>query len=682
MFGRRVLNLFIFVLLVSGFTGPVYSQLFQNDFAAEPDIDAAAVYDKGKILFTLSMDEKYHITDIKNKFFKIELPENEYLRIVKVQFPKGVPYADEMVYKGDIKVSVYVKQLKDITEPVTLKFKVGYQVCQEEPQEVCFPPASKDVDVKIAQAFKAVEIKEEAEKPTGIEDLSSKSSATAYKPKGGDWRILFLAALILLAIGLLVGLSGAVGDDGMGDKFAKAVVVLLLLAGGFLFIKALDIKYYPLKYSQKPIHKAELAWVPTIDEGKEIAKKENKKIMIDTSAEWCVACKELEEYTFSDPEVAKALKDYVLVKLDFTKMDEADKKLQKELKVYGMPTVIFLDSTGKEESRFSGFRNKNQFLSFLGKGSGWFDKLLKLLEQELAKKSLLLFALVFFLGFLASLTPCVYPVIPIVMGYVGSRSGGKKLKGLYLSVFFVLGLAVVYSVFGVIAAMTGSMVGVSFQNPIVVIIISAIFIIMGLSLAGLFEIPVPSSISSKVQSGGGKSEIIGSLLVGGVAGIIAAPCVGPVLIAILSWISQTKDIFLGFWLTFIFSLGLGVIFLLVGTFTGVISAMPKGGGWMNYVKYFFAILLIGGGIYILDAILPAWLNLLLWGLFLVIISVFIGLLKTLEEYKFKEKVYKFIILILFLIGIFMFYKSLELKFFTGSAANQAEVNIAQKAPSV
>lgn len=673
MSGKRVLNVIILVLLLPVFTGPVYGQLFQNDFAAEPDIDAAVNYEKGLILFTLNMGNDYHITDIKNKFFKIELPENDYLQIVKVQFPKGVPYLDETVYKGNIEVSVYVKQLKEITEPVSLTFTVGYQVCQEKPQEVCFPPSSKEVKVKVTQAFKTPELSEEAEKPVGIEDLSAKTSAVSYKPKGGDWRILLAAALILLLLGLFLGLSNAAGDDDMGPKFAKAIAVLLLLAGGFLFVKALDVKYYPLKYSQKPTHKALLTWLPSIEQGKETAKKENKKIMIDTSAEWCVACKELEEYTFSDADVAKALKDYVLVKLDFTKMSVEDKKLQKDLKVYGMPTVIFLDATGQEERRFSGFKDKNDFLGFLGKGTGWFDNLMKLLEQELAKKSLLLFALVFFLGFLASLTPCVYPVIPIVMGYVGSRSGGKKLKGLYLSVFFVLGLAVVYSVFGVIAAMTGSMVGVSFQNPIVVIIIAAIFIIMGLSLAGLFEIPVPSSISSKVQSGSGKSEIIGSLLVGGVAGIIAAPCVGPVLIAILSWISQTKDIFLGFWLTFIFSLGLGVIFLLVGTFTGVISAMPKGGGWMNYVKYFFAILLIGGGIYILDAILPAWLNLLLWGLFLVLISVFIGLLKINEEYKFKEKIYKFLVLILFLIGIFMFSKSMEMKFFTASAAGQTEV---------
>jgi thiol:disulfide interchange protein DsbD len=384
---------------------------------------------------------------------------------------------------------------------------------------------------------------------------------------------------------------------------------------------------------------------------------------VDTSAGWCVACKELEEYTFSDPGVAKVLNNYVRVRIDYTKKTEENEKLRESLKIIGMPTLILMDPDGKEIRRDSGFMDKQKFLGFLGSGSGWFDSLVKLLKQELEKRSLLLVLLVLLLGFLTSLTPCVYPVIPIVMGYIGTRSGKKKLKGFYLSIFFVLGLAIVYSVLGTIAAATGTMMGASFQNPIVIIIISAIFVLMGLSLAGLFEIPVPSSISSKVQSGGNKSEVIGALIIGGVSGIIAAPCVGPVLIALLSWISQTRNIVLGFWLTFIFSLGMGIIFLLVGTFSGVISAMPKGGKWMDYIKYFFAAMLIGGGIYILNPIVPSWVNLLLWGIYLVAAGVFMGLLTPRDEYRFKQKLYKFAVLVIFLAGVFLFYKFLEIKFF-------------------
>jgi thiol:disulfide interchange protein DsbD len=249
------------------------------------------------------------------------------------------------------------------------------------------------------------------------------------------------------------------------------------------------------------------------------------------------------------------------------------------------------------------------------------------------------------------------------MGYIGTRSGKKKLKGLYLSMFFVLGLAFVYSILGVIAATTGTMMGASFQNPVVVIVIAAIFVIMGLSLAGLFEIPVPTSISAKMQ-GGQKSEVIGSLLIGGVAGIIAAPCVGPVLIALLSWISQTKDVVFGFLLTFTFSLGMGVIFLLVGTFSGLVSAMPKGGKWMDHIKHFFAAILIGGGIFIMNPILPGWLALLLWGIYLVVLSVLMGLLAPLQKSTIKNKIYKLIVIFIFLSGTFLMMKSMNTRFFS------------------
>ncbi len=291
--------------------------------------------------------------------------------------------------------------------------------------------------------------------------------------------------------------------------------------------------------------------------------------------------------------------------------------------------------------------NKDIKKEKLGFGK-WVEKTIK---TELNKKSFLLFVLVFIAGFLTSLTPCVYPVIPIIMGYIGSRSEGKKLKGFYLSLFFVLGLSLIYSVLGVIAAKTGSIFGVSFQNPVIVIIISAIFILMGLSLAGLFEIPVPSSIASKVQ-GGYKNEILGSMIIGGVAGIIAAPCVGPVLIALLTWISQTGNIFLGFILTFIFSLGMGVIFVLAGTFSGIISSMPRGGKWMEYIKYFFAIIIVAAGIYFLTTITTAWLTNVLWGIFLITI----GYLFFTEE---EGRITKLVMLLILLIGIFLFYKGLD-----------------------
>lgn len=651
----------LFVLLVV-FCLPLFSQFGGDRFGGpvEPDVDAEIKYDKGIVLFKFSVPADHHITDIKNGFFKIELEKNDFLEIADTIFPPGVTYADEKVFKGNFEVYVYVKTLKEITGPVDLKFKVSYQVCAEHPVEMCFAPQSQDLSLKVDRTFKDAEPPAKAaavkEAPAG-----DKTAKKAPAPKQNR---LFpmLIGVLLLGIAIFAGIFKPAEEGEIKIKFFKALLVLILLFGAFLYIQSLSAGPVGEDIRHKPVNPVKLNWVHSIEEGKEIAAQENKKIMIDTYADWCVACKELDEYTFSDPEVAKVLEEYVPVKVDFTKENEINKQLKKDLKVIGMPTVIFLDSEGKELRRFSGFYNKERFLEFLGSGTGFFERLLAPLNRELEKRSVLLFLLVFGLGFLTSLTPCVYPVIPIVMGYIGTRSGSKKLKGLYLSLFFVLGLALVYSILGVIAATTGTMMGATFQNPIVVIVIAAIFIIMGLSLAGLFEIPVPTSISSKMQSGH-KSEIIGSLLIGGVAGVIAAPCVGPVLIALLSWISQTKDVVFGFFLTFTFSLGMGVIFLLVGTFSGLVSAMPKGGKWMDHIKHFFAAILIAGGIFIMGPVLPDWVAMLLWGIFFVVISVFGGLLKPITEGKIKEKIVKLVVVLILLGGLFLLMKSLNDRYF-------------------
>lgn len=288
--------------------------------------------------------------------------------------------------------------------------------------------------------------------------------------------------------------------------------------------------------------------------------------------------------------------------------------------------------------------------------TSFFNKIEQLLTRELEKKSLLMFVLAFLLGFLTSLTPCVYPVIPIIMGVVGSQSQGSKLRGFYLSIFFVLGLATVYSSLGVLAAASGSLIGATFQNPIVVVVIAAIFVLMGLSLAGVFEIPIPTSISSKVQAGGYKSRVIGSLVIGGVAGIVAAPCAGPVMIAILSWISQTRNLLTGFLVMLVFSLGMGAIFVLVGTFSGIISALPKGGRWMGMIKDVFAVLLIVGGLLVLGMVIPQWLQLRLWGIFLIGLAIFMGLFKPQED-DVKKKFFKVMLVLVFLWGVVLFFRS-------------------------
>ncbi len=651
----------------------LYSQFGDDQFTGtgDPDIEYKVYYDKGLIVLNFNMESNFHITDIKEGFFTVSINENEFIKIGKIVFPKGEQYSGDTVYKGDFDVNLYIDQLKNLKEKVDLNLIVSYQICKEKPVEMCFAPAKKDIKINLEKSFNKYKLenikisKSEIKKNTIQEKIVKKNETSPI--------ILLTIALFLLAFAVVFGLFTPSSDEDIKEKLKKALLILIFVTGAFLFIKYLETDSYSDKGKVQPENRVKLDWIKSIDEGKKLSIKENKKIMIDTYADWCVACKELDEYTFSDPEVAKILKnEYILIKVDFTKETEENNKLRKELGVIGMPTVIFLNKDGLEKNRFSGYYNKERFLNFIGSKAGFFDKMVALLKKELDKKSILLFFLIFGLGFLTSLTPCVYPVIPIVMGYIGTRSGGKKLKGFYLSIFFVLGLSIVYSIFGVIAGATGSMMGVSFQNPIIVIVIASIFVIMGLSMAGLFDIPVPSSISSKMQ-GGGKSEVIGSMVVGGVAGVIAAPCVGPVLIALLSWISQTGNVFLGFLLTFIFSLGMGVIFLLVGTFSGLVSALPKGGKWMENVKYFFAAILIAGGVYVLNPVIPEWTSTLLWGIYFISLSVFLGVLKILVESNLKEKFGRLIVLLILIYGLFLFFSSLDKGYFNVGFEPQSKI---------
>ncbi len=429
-----------------------------------PRLSARVLAAEGIIEVLLQVPDGFHITDLKNGFFALTVAENEFLALDKTVFPAGVPYGEETVFKGDVRVRAFLKRLKEAAAPVQLAFDVSFQICQEYPDELCYPPDQSRVLVEI------------------------------------------------------------------GPEFSPAA-------------------------------------------------------------------------TAATADAAGASRDEPLAR-----------------------------------------------------------RLENLIRGQLGRASLPLFLLVFAAGFLASLTPCVYPVIPIVMGFVGGRSQGRRLKGFVLSLFFVLGLSLVYSLLGLIAAKTGSLIGISFQNPAVVIVIAAIFIVMGLSLAGLFSIPVPSWISAGAARGH-QSELLGAVIVGGVSAVIAAPCVGPVLIALLSWISQSGNVFLGFWLTFVFSLGMSVIFIVAGTFSGAIASLPRGGGWMSAVKYFFAALLIAGGIFFLGNILPAWLNLLFWGAYLVALAVALGLFRPQSGDGIGPVLKRTATVLVFLLGAALFYHGLAARFF-------------------
>ncbi len=252
------------------------------------------------------------------------------------------------------------------------------------------------------------------------------------------------------------------------------------------------------------------------------------------------------------------------------------------------------------------------------------------LEGALAKGSLLAFLLVFLGGILSSLTPCVYPMIPITISYVGGRARNKA-EGFFLSLFFVLGLAVMYSALGLLAAATGTVFGSAMQSPIAMAVVAIVFTTMGASMLGAFDIALPSEVETKLSSSAMRGGIVGAVLMGMVTGLVAAPCVGPVLIVLLTYVGQTGNLFFGFTLLFTYAIGLGLLFLVLGTFAGALNALPGAGSWMESVKKGFGVVLMAMAIYYLRTIVGTQFARLLYAILLVATGIGAGALRPMGE---------------------------------------------------
>jgi thiol:disulfide interchange protein DsbD len=210
---------------------------------------------------------------------------------------------------------------------------------------------------------------------------------------------------------------------------------------------------------------------------------------------------------------------------------------------------------------------------------------------------------IFALGMALNLTPCVYPMIPITIGYFSHQSEGKTSRVFVLALMYLLGMALTYSTLGVVAALTGQMFGNLLQNPWVLIGIAAVMVTLSLSMFGVYQIQLPSSFIQKI-SGTSGAGMIGALTMGLIVGLVAAPCVGPVTIALLTYAGATGNPWLGFWMFFILSLGLGMPYVVLGTFSGGLKKLPKSGVWMVWVERLFGFMLIGLAFYFILPLLP------------------------------------------------------------------------------
>ncbi|MBI5068420.1 MAG: thioredoxin family protein [Deltaproteobacteria bacterium] len=220
------------------------------------------------------------------------------------------------------------------------------------------------------------------------------------------------------------------------------------------------------------------------------------------------------------------------------------------------------------------------------------------LGRYLAEGSALAFGAAFAGGVLTSLTPCVYPLIPITVSIFGARSARTRRQAVALSLLYVLGIAATYTALGVAAALGGKAFGTVMTNPWAVGFVALVLAAMAASMFGAFELALPASWQARLSSVGG-TGYAGALGMGLVAGIIAAPCTGPVLAAALAFVAAKGSVTFGAGIMFVYALGIGLLFFLIGAFS---VALPKSGPWMETVKSFFGVaLLAAAGLFAKDA---------------------------------------------------------------------------------
>jgi len=305
--------------------------------------------------------------------------------------------------------------------------------------------------------------------------------------------------------------------------------------------------------------------------------------------------------------------------------------------------------------------------SFNGEKLGIFDKISAVIKEGNPKKivdfflheSPIFIILIFLLlGVLISLTPCIFPMIPILSSIIMAQEGKEeshKSNPFLISLVYVLAMAVTYAIVGVIAGISGIDVGAALQNPWILSIFAIIFVALALSLFGYYEIGLPASWQSKLSKASddaqGKGGIMGTAIMGFFSALIVGPCVTPPLGGAVLFITLTGNAVLGGFALFAMGLGMGLPLLFIGLGAG--KFMPKPGGWMTRVSQVFGVTMLAVAIGMLGRFLPAGVTLFLWALLFMGVALFMGVFES-KEFEGAKKLFRLLGLVFLLYGISLF----------------------------
>jgi thioredoxin:protein disulfide reductase len=254
------------------------------------------------------------------------------------------------------------------------------------------------------------------------------------------------------------------------------------------------------------------------------------------------------------------------------------------------------------------------------------------IAAQLADGRIWLVALAFFgFGLLLTFTPCVFPMIPILSNIIIGQKNLTTRKAFFISMVFVLAMALTYTVAGVFAGLAGANLQAAFQNPWIIGGFVAVFIALAMSMFGFYDLQMPSGIQTRLSNISNRQEggtFIGAGIMGFLSALIVGPCVTAPLVGALLYISQTGDAFLGGLALFALSMGMGVPLLIIGTAGGKI--LPRAGGWMDAVKAVFGVALLGMGIWLLERVIPMPVAMFLWGTLFIVSGIYMGALHSLS----------------------------------------------------
>jgi len=555
---------------------------------------ATAAGKKFDLHLTLDIQPGFHIQSDKAKEpyipTKLQVTAPKGFKVGTAVFPesKTLEFAGEsiLVFEGKVGVKIPITAPTKISGNQRFKIKVDYQACDDA---VCFPPADSTAETSVSFAAPKPSKPTKPVKPTRKKrtDIQTATYAQTSLFGGGD----HLTA------------TTQVPDSAGGKPFD--LIVKLKVKEGF-HIQATDTRdpYIPTEVKV------------TAPAGYKVGAP-----VFPPSTTATVAGETIPVYE-GEPEVKVPItpparasgKPKLKVRVRYQACDENSCFPPSEVTADSAPAVPSKPPVGSAAAHVPGFNvtkieqfvPPDQFIQFLQTGTttAGEDRLGSLLAGNL----FLALPVIFLLGLALNLTPCVYPIIPITISYFGGQaeSGGKPFT---LSIFYVLGMALMYSLLGVAAGLTGNLFGSQLQNPWVLATFAIIMFAMALSQfdrkdgTPIWEFQLPAGLRNKAQR---KSGVLGAALMGLMVGVVAAPCIGPAVIALLQFVGTQKSPGLGFIVFFTLALGLGLPYVFLATISGSVKKIPRSGEWMIGVKHIFGAIMIWMGFYYLETILNGW----------------------------------------------------------------------------